>query len=91
MTDKREIALEAGRILNSPLFNSVFDELDRKYVLAWRNSGDAVNREDLWQKQRALAAVRAEMLEKLKCAAVSKTGKDDNQIQAAFKTAKEKR
>lgn len=91
MTDKREIALEAGRILNSPLFNSIFDELDRKYVLAWRNSGDAANREDWWQKQRALAAVHAELLEKLKCAAVSKTGKDDNQIQAAFKTAKEKR
>lgn len=90
MSEKRDIALEAGMILNSPLFNDVFDELDAKYVQAWRNSTNALNREDWWYLQRALAAVRGELMEKLKCAAVSKSGKDDSQIQAAYRAAKEK-
>lgn len=91
MSDKREIALEAGRIINSPLFNSIFEELDSKYVKAWRNSADSIAREDWWHKQNALAAVRAELFDKLKCAAVFKTGKDDSQIQAEFSKARGKR
>lgn len=91
MSEKREKALEAGRIINSPLFNSIFDELDKKYVQAWRNSADSATREDWWHKQHALAAVRGELFDILKCAAVFKTGKDDNQIQAEFNKARGKR
>ena len=80
-------AMEAGRILQSPVFREVFERLDNRYVAAWRGSTDAVNREDWWQKQRALAEVKKELFEILQCAALKQQGKDEG-LNAALKAAK---
>ena len=88
--DKEKKALEAASILNSELFRDVFEELDAKYVKMWRACGESAKREECWHLQRALAEVKGTLMEKLKCAAVSTTGRNNSQIRAAYKAAKEK-
>ena len=89
MTHEERIeALEAGRILQSPVFLRVFDTLDARYVQAWRASSDSVKRDDWWHMQRALEDVKREIFEILQCAAVNEDGKDET-LNAAVKAVKE--
>ena len=91
MTHEERIeALEAGRILQSPVFLRVFDALDARYVQAWRASTDATKREDWWNMQRALADIKKEIFDTLQCAALQNGGKDET-LNAAVKAVKEKR
>lgn len=87
--EERMEALEAGRILQSPVFLRVFDTLDARYVQAWRASSDSVKREDWWHMQRALVEVKKELFDILQCAAVNEYGKDET-LNAAVKAVKEK-
>ena len=87
--EERMEALEAGRILQSPVFLRVFDTLDARYVQAWRASSDSVKRDDWWHKQRALAEVKKELFDILQCAAVNEHGKDET-LNAALNAVKEK-
>ena len=91
MTHEERIeALEAGRILQSPVFHRVFDTLDARYVQAWRACADSVKRDDWWNMQRALAEVKKELFDILQCAAVNEHGKDET-LNAALNAVKEKR
>ena len=87
--EERMEALEAGRILQSPVFLRVFDTLDARYVQAWRASSESVKRDDWWNMQRALAEVKKELFDILQCAAVNEYGKDET-LNAAVKAVKEK-
>ena len=82
-------ALEAARILQSRVFCKAFERLDARYVKAWRMSTDSVKREDWWQMQRALFAVKKELFDELQCAALCAQGKDEV-LNAALEAAKEK-
>ena len=88
--EERQEALEAARILSSDVFRSVFDELEARYVQAWKASGDAMNREDLWQAVRALESVRKEIFSMLQCAAIKEHGRDEA-LNAAMHAAKGKK
>lgn len=91
MTHEERIeALEAGRILQSAVFLRAFDDLDARYVQAWRASSDEVKREYWWHMQRALAEVKKELFDTLQCAALQNSGKDEV-LNAAVKAVKEKR
>ena len=91
MTHEERIeALEAGRILQSPVFLRVFDTLDARYVQAWRASSDSVKRDDWWHMQRALTEVKKELFDTLQCAAVKNGGKDET-LNTALNAVKEKR
>ena len=88
--EERLEALEAGRILQSPVLQRVFDTLDARYVPAWRSRSASVKREDWWHMQRALAEVKKELFDTLQCAAVNEHGKDET-LNAAVRAVKEKR
>ena len=88
--EERQEALEAARILESDVFRSVFDKLEERYVQAWKSSGDAMKREDMWQAVRALESVRKEIFSMLQCAAVKEHGKDEA-LNAALLAAKGKK
>ena len=83
-------ALEAGRRLQSSVFRNAFEQLDARYVQAWRNSSDSMKREDLWRMQRALADVKKELFDILQCAALKNSGKDET-LNAAVSAVKEQK
>lgn len=87
--EEREKALEAGRILSSPVLREAFDKLDAEYVLTWRTSSDPAVREDAWFKQRVLFEIQKNIKSILECAALRERGKD-LQINAALAAAKKK-
>lgn len=87
--EEREKALEAGRILSSPVFMETFDKLDAEYVNVWRTSVDASVREEAWVKQRVLFEIQKNLQSLLECAALRERGKD-TQINAALSAAKRK-
>ena len=74
--DEKRTAHEAARILMSPLFQKVFEQLDARYVENWRGAKTAEERERCWQRQAALADVQRELL-----------GKDEG-IKSALERAK---
>ena len=88
--EERMEALEAGRILQSSVFRNAFEQLDARYVQAWRNSSDSMRREDLWRMQRALADVKKELFDILQCAALKNSGKDET-LNAAVSAVKEQK
>ena len=88
--EEREKALEAGRILSSPVFREAFDKLDSEYVNVWRTSTDSKVREDAWYKQRVLFEIQKTLQNHLECAALRERGKD-TEINAALGAAKRKR
>jgi hypothetical protein len=68
MTDweeKKRRADEAAFILGSSVFQQSFEALDARYVNSWRKAQDIRSRERVWQMQKALSAVRDEMLDVL--------------------------
>lgn len=73
---KRE-ALEAARILESPLFRRVFETLDDRYVKAWRGAKSPEDRERCWQRQAALADVQRELFGLVEDANRRANGKDE--------------
>ena len=88
--DQRQRALEAGRILASPVFQEAFDLLDARYVAQWRGAKYTDDRERAWMMQNLLATFRHELLGILQGAAVASGGKD-KELNAAVKTAKEQK
>ena len=88
--EKRERALDAGRILASPVFCGVFARLDGKFVAQWRAARTPEERERAWMMQSALAAVQKALFGELQNAALDAGGKDA-ELNAAVKAAKEKK
>lgn len=86
---EKDEALEAGRIVSSPVFQKAVDTLDEKYVREWR-SGTNEEREAAWYKQNALKNLVKEIVAIIECAALRDHGKDA-QITAAMNAAKRKR
>lgn len=83
--EERQKAFDAAHVLD--VLSAVFASLDEKYVAAWKNSSDAVNREDWWQRQRALQDVRRELFAQVENAALKEHGKD-KALNAALLAAK---
>ena len=88
--DKKQKALEAGRILNSAVFGEALDRMDERCVTRWRAAKTADEREQCWHAQRAIAALRKELFDRLQDAAVDAGGKD-KELNAALTEAKKKR
>ncbi len=88
--EKRERALEAGRILASPVFCEACERIDARCVARWRGAKTTEEREDAWHAQRALAVLRKELFNRLQDEALAAGGKD-KELNAALKTAKEKK
>ncbi len=88
--EDRQAALEAGRILNSDVFNRVWDELDAKAVEAWRAGKTQEQREECYAVVKVLAQVKDKFFSMLQDAAFAESGKDEA-INAALKTAKTRR
>ena len=87
---KKQKALEAGRILNSAVFGESLDRMDERCVTRWRTAKTADEREQAWHAQRAIAALRKELFDRLQDAAIDAGGKD-TELNASLKKAKEKR
>jgi hypothetical protein len=88
--EEKQAALEAGRILNSEVFNRVWDELDAKAVEVWRGSKSLEQREESFAVVRVLAQVKDKFFSMLQCAAFAEGGKDEA-LNASLATAKVKR
>ena len=86
--EAKQRALEAGRILTSPVFAEALATLDARYVAMWRGAQSAEDRERAWHMQHLLAALRKEIFDVLQCAAVDEHGKNDA-LNAALRAAKE--
>lgn len=76
MPDGRDRALEAARILNSPLFREVLDAMDAQCVAAWRAAREAEEREHWWRMQSCVAVLKRELFRELQGAALREGGKD---------------
>ena len=87
MSNERQRALEAGRILQSEVFRDVFRKLDARCVALWRGSKDAAEREECWRRQQTLEAVRRELLGELQNAVMQAQGRDAR-LNEALKAAK---
>lgn len=85
--DEKRTAHEAARILMSPLFQKVFEQLDARYVENWRGAKTAEERERCWQRQAALADVQRELLGMVNDANCKAGGKDEG-IKFALERAK---
>lgn len=71
---ERQKAFDAALVLD--VLADVFEALDEKYVAAWKNSTDSVNRDDWWYRQRALQDVKRELFGVVENAALKEHGKD---------------
>ena len=85
--DEKRTAHEAARILMSPLFQKVFEQLDAHYVENWRGAKTAEERERCWQRQAALADVQRELLGMVNDANCKAGGKDEG-IKSALERVK---
>ena len=90
MDEKKQKALEAASILNSAVFTEALGRLDERCVTRWRTAKTAEEREQAWHAQRAVAALRKELFDRLQDAAIDAGGKDA-ELNASLKKAKEKR
>ena len=88
--EERQQALEAGSILASPVFNKVLERMDNRFVAIWRKAKDPDARERAWMMQHLLASLKKELFDMLQGAAFTAGGKD-KELNAALKTAKEKK
>lgn len=76
MDEQRKRALDAGMILNAPIFAETMDALVDRAVEAWRAAKTPAEREEAWFLQRAVSLVKKELFNVLQCAAVRAEGKD---------------
>lgn len=83
--EERMKALDAAHVLD--VLGPVFTELDGRYVAAWRSCKSAQEREDWWQRQRALQDVKRELFGIVENAALREGGKDKT-LNAARRAAK---
>ena len=83
--DEKRTAHEAARILMSPLFQKVFEQLDARYVENWRGAKTAEERERC--RQAALADVQRELLGMVNDANCKAGGKDEG-IKSALERVK---
>jgi hypothetical protein len=60
-----EQARRAGELINDPLLNTVFAEMDSMAVNTWRNSSSAVQREDMYRTVVAIADLRQRLNKRL--------------------------
>ena len=87
VTDRRDRAMEAARILNSPVFRAAMDAMDAQYVAAWRAAREQEEREHWWRMQNCVAVLRRELFRELQGADLRSGGKD-GEIRAALEEAK---
>ena len=87
--DERKRAIEAGQILNSPVFAEALENMSRNAYDAWRNAKSTQEREEAWFTQRAVQVLQKEIFNVLQCAAVNAGGKDEV-LNEAVESAKEK-
>ena len=88
--EEKQAAIEAGRILESSVFNRVWDEMDAKAVEAWRAGKTAEQREECFAVVKVLAQVKDRFFSMLQDAAFAEGGKDEA-LNASLKTVKAKR
>jgi hypothetical protein len=60
-----EQARRAGELINDPLLNTVFAEMDSMAVNTWRNSSSSVQREDMYRTVVAIADLRQRLNKRL--------------------------
>lgn len=89
MDDKRKRAIEAGQILNSPVFSEALGRIAGNAYETWRNAKTTQEREEAWYVQRAVQILQTELFNELQCAAVNAGGKDET-LNEAVEAAKEK-
>ena len=87
--DERKRAIEAGQILNSPVFNEAIDSIVGHAFEQWQNAKTTPEREEAWYIQRAVQILKREIFNVLQCAAVREGGKDEV-LNEAVEAAKEK-
>lgn len=87
--DERKRAIEAGQILNSPVFAEALDSISAHAYESWKNAKTTGEREEAWYTQRAVQVLQKEIFNVLQCAAVNAGGKDET-LNEAVESAKEK-
>ena len=87
VTERRDRAMEAARILNSAVFRDALDAMDAQYVSAWRAAREQDEREHWWRMQNCVATLRRELFRELQGAALRSGGKD-GELYAALDEAK---
>lgn len=70
--DKKEQAQKAMDILNNPIFNAVYKEIDTEIVRGWRIAQTQQAREEFFLQQRALCIVVSSLMRKVE--AIAKGG-----------------
>ena len=87
--EEKQRALEAAKLLESPLLEDVLARMDANYIGQWRAADRQEMRERAWVLQHHLLTFKKELFNILQDAALK--AENDKQLNAALSAVKEKK